>query len=192
MRRRRRSGGRFRLGITTSFSLFRILLDHSLLNFLLDLLSSSPSEALLTAVDHVEKSVLVRLLLVHFGHRLGQCHHGFLVDHEEEGLAGLDRHSVSDDGAELRDGDVLGHEELGLVERRQFLFLAISLDDDRHFGREPRLDLLRLFETRRKRLPRLERRVQQRRQRRRLDRRQHEGRHHVGGRRSWGRQFGFW
>ncbi len=55
---------------------------------------------------------------------------------------------LPDDGDELGHGELLRHQELGLVELRQRLLLVEALDDDGHFVRELAANALHLFDAR--------------------------------------------
>lgn len=50
----------------------------------------------------------------------------------------MELHAVPYYSDELRHGELLGHEELGLVEHGQSGLLGVALHDHRYFGRELR------------------------------------------------------
>ena len=65
-----------------------------------------------------------------------------VVDEEEECLGGVELQTAPDDLDELAHGDVVGDQELGLVQHRQLLLAPEPLDDAGHLGRVLRSDLL--------------------------------------------------
>lgn len=110
--------------------------------------SPSPSlaaEGLLRGVDHVEEAVLVSLLLVDLGDGRGHRHHAVLVDQQEEGLRGVQLQPTPDDLHQLAHVDVVGYQELGLVQNGQLLLSLIPLDDHGDLVGVLLTDLLDLF-----------------------------------------------
>ena len=99
----------------------------------------------LTGIGHVEESVFALLLVVQLGERHWHAGDAFVVDEQVEGLVGIERHSIANDGDKLRHGQLLGHEKLGLVQLRQIAFFVESFDDDRYLVGKLATDALDLF-----------------------------------------------
>ena len=72
-----------------------------------------------------------------------------VVHQDEEGLGGVELEAAADDLDELADGDVVGDQELGLVQHRQLLLAAKPLDDAGHLAGVLRPDLLHVLHTQR-------------------------------------------
>ena len=68
-----------------------------------------------------------------------------VVDQDEEGLGGVELEAAADDLDELADGDVVGDQELGLVQHRQLLLAAEPLDDAGHLAGVLSTDLLHVL-----------------------------------------------
>jgi len=95
--------------------------------------SVAVSEGLLRGVDHVEEAVVVLLSAEELGHGHRDAGHAALVDQQEESLVRVQLHPAPENLDELGHGDVIGDEELGLVEQRQVLLSGKAFDDDGDF-----------------------------------------------------------
>lgn len=93
------------------------------------------TESFLGSVDDVEEAVLVLLPQVEVGQGRGHGGQRRLVDEQEEGLVRMKLEAPPDYVDELSNGDVIGDEELGLVQDGELLLSVIALDDDGNLGR---------------------------------------------------------
>merc|ERR550532_2010387 len=87
------------------------------------------AESLLRGIHQVEEAILVHLFSVQLRHWHGDRGEVGVVDKEEEGLGGVELQPAPDDLDELAHGDVVGDQELGLVQHRQLLLPPEPLDD---------------------------------------------------------------
>ena len=79
------------------------------------------AKSFLRGEHQVEEAVLIHLLPVQLRHRHRDGGEGGVVDEEEERLSRMELESSPDDLDELPDSDVVGDEELGLVQDRKLL-----------------------------------------------------------------------
>lgn len=91
------------------------------------------AEHLLGGVRHVQEAVFVALLVVDLGERHRHARNAAVVHEQVEGLVGVQRHAVSDDGHELRHGELLRYQELALVHLAEALLLRVLLHYNRYF-----------------------------------------------------------
>jgi len=117
----------------------------------------SSAESLLRGINQVEEAILVHLFSVQLRHWHGDRGEVGVVDEEEEGLGGVELQPAPDDLDELAHGDVVGDQELGLVQHRQLLLPPEPLDDAGHLGGVLRSDLLDVLHPQRIASPLLER-----------------------------------
>jgi len=107
------------------------------------------SEGFLGSVDQIEEPILILLLPVQLRHGHGDGGQVGVVNQDEECLGGVELEAAADDLDELADGDVVGDQELGLVQHRQLLLSAEPLDDAGHLAGVLRPDLLHVLHTQR-------------------------------------------
>lgn len=79
---------------------------------------------------YVEEAVFAAIFRINFGQRFAQRHQSTIVDQEEERFGGSNFHAIADDGNELGHGELLWHQELALLQMRQFGFFAVALNND--------------------------------------------------------------
>ncbi len=103
------------------------------------------SERLLRGIDDVEEPVLVLLPPVQVGDAGPDRRERGLVDQEEEGLVGVQLQAAPDDVDQLAHGDVVGDQELDLVQHWQLLLALEALDHHRDLVRVQLADLLHVL-----------------------------------------------
>jgi len=103
------------------------------------------SEGLLGSVDQIEEPILILLLPVQLRHGHGDRGQVGVVNQDEECLGGVELEAAPDDLDELADGDVVGDQELGLVQHRQLLLPCEPLYNARDFVRVFLTDLLNIL-----------------------------------------------
>lgn len=100
------------------------------------------TERVLARIGNVEEAVLILEVRVDLAHSGGRLRDG-LVDEQENGLLRGELDAFADDPHELRYRDVVGHEELALVDLRD-LRVGYALDHHRDAVRVLGADLLGL------------------------------------------------
>ena len=92
------------------------------------------TERVLATVGDVEEAVFVLEIRVDLAHGRGGLRYGF-IDEQEDGLFGWQLDAFAYDPHELGDRDVVGHEELALVNLGD-LRVGNSLDHDLRAGKQ--------------------------------------------------------
>lgn len=93
------------------------------------------TKGLLRGVNHVEEAIFILLLFVDLRNGGGHTDHAVLIDKKKKRLGGVELQSTPDYLYQLTHVNMVGDEELGLVQDRKLLFSLIPLNDHRNFIR---------------------------------------------------------